>query len=443
MRKLMWSNYLVVFEEDEYIYLHNTITDATYRLSKNEWNLINSFLNNNVNIENENTKKHISELILCGIIVEDTKNEIKQFKNDYLLSIQNSSYGTIYFAPSFNCNLRCKYCIIGENVNDEKKCNKKMSKDIVDQTAKWIFETSKYYCVTNLDILLYGGEPTLSIEENLQLMRKLNDLNNDETNSNKININYKLISNGYNIQIEQIKKLIKLGLNSIQITLDGPPEIHNARRYGINKVRTFDNILKNIITLTQYFKDFVIRVNVDNENAPYISQLVDILYENNLHKSCLLHFNLVDPSDFSSNSGYNEETICFFTQIYKNAFEKGFNVGQWKRYCSLPSKFYFSIDHNGFIYKCPNYMGNNKKIIGNVCTKKIKDSNYCVIKDKCLECKFIGMCNGGCEVMRETSFIGNEYCFSKENYMMTKLYLIAKHKYELPIKKYLKLFNHQ
>ena len=160
--------------------------------------------------------------------------------------------------------------------------------------------------------------------------------------------------NAFKINEEKVRELVDIGVQTIQITLDGPPHIHDKRRYGVNKEKTFNQILENLKYVSKCFKDTVIRINVDDENASHIKELIDILHNNEFDRKCMLHFNLVDPSNFSEESGYNEVTVNAFKGIYDYAFSKGFNVAPWRRYCSMPSKFYFAIDPDGNIYKCSN-----------------------------------------------------------------------------------------
>lgn len=54
-----------------------------------------------------------------------------------------------------------------------------------------------------------------------------------------------------------------LDIKSVQITIDGPPEIHNKRRKVINGEDSFDVILRNIRNIYDLL-DITIRINVDS-----------------------------------------------------------------------------------------------------------------------------------------------------------------------------------
>ena len=149
----------------------------------------------------------------------------------------------------------------------------------------------------------------------------------------------------------------------------------------------------------------------------------------------MLHFNLVDPSDYSDDSGHNDETISAFKPIYSYAFSKDFNIAPWRRYCSLSSKFYFAVDPAGAVYKCSNYLGMKSKAIGDIFSGVPIDNMFGKIEERCYQCKYVGVCNGGCIVMRETSKYGLDHCFAKANHDMIQAYYEALSKPQI-IEKY-------
>ena len=424
MKDLKWSNYIVAFDDVKKTYLFKSITETLYSLPTEEYRTIDSYIKDGAKIIDDTIRRHISELYLDGMIVDREIDEVELFKSSFLNKMNASKHGVIYFAPSLKCNLRCKYCIIGDSVeNSCESLGNDMTNEDAIQTAKWTYQMCNRHSIDELKVILYGGEPTMMHRTHLLFLKTLNSI--IEQNEKIIKLNTMIITNGFKIDKEKAAELVDIGVQTIQITLDGPPHVHDKRRYGINKEKTFNQILENLEYVSKRFKNTVIRINVDDENANHIKELIDILHSNEFERKCMLHFNLVDPSDFSEESGYNEVTVNAFKGIYDYAFSKGFNVAPWRRYCSMPSKFYFAIDPHGNIYKCSNYLGTSGKEIGNVYSGINYDYNFGHIKDSCYACNYVGICNGGCEVMRETSKIGTDYCFSKVNGDMLKAYYLA------------------
>ena len=420
---MKWSIYIACFEFDDSVMLYKSITDTLFELSKNEYRIINQFLESgNSKQLSDGIKNHISELYLNKFIVENNIDEVELFKRKYLKEITEAQTGTVYFAPSFLCNLKCTYCIIGESVNNS--CHEtRMQRHIVEKSAEYVYEKAKKRNIKKLNVILYGGEPILSWESNICFIKKLAELNHGQ----EVSVEYTFVTNGYDMPNEIVNEILYLGVKNLQITLDGPRHIHDARRMGAHGEKTFDIILENLYHYCSRFKNVVIRINVDNTNVESICELINILEGKELNKHCLLHLNLVDPSDYSEASGYNRETIDRFDEIYKHAYSKGFRVAPWRRFCSISSKMYLAIDPQGNIYNCPNDMDVPEKVIGNVCNIKSEDRVKSDLSERCAACCFVGICNGGCQVMRQTSDIGRDYCFKAVNYQMTKSYFGAKY----------------
>ena len=424
MKNLKWSNYLVLFEGDKKTFLFKSITETLYSLPTEEYKAIDSYIKYGEKALDDTTKRHIAALYLDGMVVDREIDEVEIFKSSFLEKMNTSEHGVIYFAPSLKCNLRCKYCIIGESVeNSCESSGRDMTNKDTIQAAEWTYQMCNNHSIGELKVILYGGEPTMMHKTHLLFLKTLNSLIGQ--NEKKIKLNTMVITNGFRINKEKLIELVDIGVQTVQITLDGPPHIHDKRRYGVNKEKTFNQILENLEYVSEHFKKTVIRINVDDENASHIKELVDILYGKGFERKCMLHFNLVDPSDFSEESGYNEVTVNAFKGIYDYAFSKGFDVAPWRRYCSMPSKFHFAIDPGGDIYKCSNYLGTSGKEIGNIYSGIHCDYNFGHIKDGCYACNYVGICNGGCDAMRETSKIGANYCFSKVNGAMLKAYYLA------------------
>lgn len=420
---MKWSLYIACFEFDDSVMLYKSITDTLFELTKNEYRLINHFLENgNSRHLSDGIKNHISELYLNRFIVDNNIDEVELFKREYLKEITEAQTGTVYFAPSFLCNLKCTYCIIGESVNSSG-CGTSMQSHIVEKSAEYVYKTAVRRNIKKLNVILYGGEPILSWVSVIYFIQKLSEINDGK----EVGIEYTLVTNGYDMPDDIVNEILSLGVKNLQITLDGPRHIHDTRRIGAHGEKTFDIILENLCHYCLRFKNVVIRINVDNTNVESICELINILESKELNKHCLLHLNLVDPSDYSDASGYNGETINRFDEIYKHAYSKRFRVAPWRRFCSMSSKMYLAIDPQGNIYNCPNYMDVPEKVIGNVCNIKNEDHVISNLSERCAACCFVGICNGGCQVMRQTSDIGGDYCFKTVNYQMVKSYFGAKY----------------
>lgn len=419
--KLKWSQYNIFYKskDEEFTILTNSLTNNVYKLKNDFIEKIEIFLITGV-IEDD-LKKYISELYIDNFLVDDSLDESQMFKLLQEKEKGNINVGNVYFIPSFDCDFRCSYCILGKNVDTSSF--DRMTKTNVIKTAEWLYDCANNLNIKTLQILLFGGEPMLSHKENLLLMDELNGRNNS------IQIKYSLITNGYLLSPELLEDLISRNLSSVQITLDGPEKIHDSRRRYIDGSGTFKKIINNLMKIIQYDIQIIIRINVDEENSTYIIELIEYLYTLNLNKRVLLHIVPVDPSSYSSISGYTLNALKAYDSIYQVAFEKNFNVQKWKRFCSISSKMNFSINSSGDVYPCPNYVGNKDyKIadINNGFTDNYYDFFQKKLDDSCVKCKYVGICNGGCLNMKQLANT-NKCIFFQANYLIDKSYTLAKY----------------
>ena len=132
---------------------------------------------------------------------------------------------------------------------------------------------------SSISIKWYGGEPLIEFNKIVQITNEVKPLFE--------NFSASIITNGYLLTPDKIEQFEELGIRQIQITLDGPEEIHNKRRPLKNGKGSFNQILRNIDYLFSVNeKIFVtIRVNIDRSNENMYGDIYN--YLGNRFKGCL------------------------------------------------------------------------------------------------------------------------------------------------------------
>lgn len=308
-------------------------------------------------------------------------------------------------APTLACNFKCIYCY---ETSKPGIMSSNVAKKIVDFVK---FESDQ---IKNLNISWYGGEPLLAKELIYSLSNKFIEICNEKN----IEYNAFIISNGSLLDEDTISELIECQVRGIQITIDGPPEIHNSRRVNKANIGTFDLLIENINKLLKTNKiEVVLRINVDKKNDSEVDKLIAILDERLVNKDVKITFGQVTAyteacrtieGDCYNNGEFAVKLLQYYNILVKYGFDEynEFPYPEVKlNYCCAELMNSFVIDPEGYLYKCWNEVGNISGAVGN-----IKNDLYDVTcykngkwlkrnpfdNSKCINCSLLPVCMGGC-----------------------------------------------
>lgn len=430
MKKIRYNRYVELVESntDKFI-LNNLITNDIYAVSKTAVEKIDEYIKEG-KIESEAIKRDISQLYCSGFLIDDSISEEDEIAAMHakIDSDSISPLGTVYFMPTLACNFRCVYCVIGTQIekNQNKTCDRYMDDETIIQSAKYIVNEALEKGRKELKIILFGGEPSLAVKQNLLLMKTVNEL--VKAHNDALKVGYLMISNGYALNEKVIDELMENGLVHVQVTLDGNKETHDRRRFFINGSGTFEKIVENMKMLATKKLSIALRVNVDQDNCDSIEDLLRYIKEENLAERIGVQFAPTDPSDFSTNTGYTTEVLSKFDHYYEVAASCGISFWPWQRHCSLNDDGFYAIAPTGEIYKCPTCVGIEGLAVGSVYDKELKQmpERYRTVSDRCERCEYYPACKGGCLPMRDGANLP-DFCFKEANSTIKKTFL--KNKY--------------
>lgn len=190
------------------------------------------------------------------------------------------------FIPTYECNLRCPYCFETETrveLGKLKVLQNVMFPEMVDAAYKCMdmlvagrFPGRAEEKQRGGKITLYGGEP-LTLET-LPIVEYIFE------EGVKRGYNFSAITNG--VDLHHFLHLLGPGkIDFLQITLDGPKEIHNRKRIGPRyKGGTYDRIVENIKLALATGVHVSVRFHVDFNNIARTKELADDLKRENLHE---------------------------------------------------------------------------------------------------------------------------------------------------------------
>jgi uncharacterized protein len=423
MNNLYISRYNLDFEikcngKKEYI-LFNPLSGAIDIVKKEVIDGLKKLKNSNKQkIFDDDT---IAELIKRGYIFNnenEEKEKLLHYHGKYKKYISKAPLVFILI-PTYNCNLNCTYCFEGK----EKKSGL-ISDAVLDRMLKTMSEiVQENPTHSRPQVMLFGGEPLLKSKKQEKVVEKI--LNECKEKGYYLRI----LTNGVNLKYYS-KMIKKYSPDALQISLDGPKEIHDKRRVFSDGRGSFDKIVEGIDEIIGSKTKVYIRINVDTENIDYLPELADFIIEKKWHKKegTVIYSSAV--TDFSC-TGYSKNTIPkelllkkildmtkkyeqlkilnfetwtdLWNILYPIIFKKSFPFSPTFNHCGAYDNN-FSFDLNGNIYTCGAYSGRKDFQIGCFYPKIIYDKkefnkwrNRNILNiEKCSKCKYSLLCGGGC-----------------------------------------------
>lgn len=164
--------------------------------------------------------------------------------------------------PSFGCNLACTYCY----------------QELFDPSAAGLIATEAIEAFfAHVDrhhagesprpyVTLFGGEPLRDTPAHHDRIGRFLD------GAAARGLEVAVVTNGYDLAAF-VERLAAGPVKEVQVTLDGPPAIHDRRRPHASGAGTFDRIAAGIDLLLAASIPVNLRVVVDRENLPALPQL--------------------------------------------------------------------------------------------------------------------------------------------------------------------------
>jgi len=410
---------------------------------------------------NEADEELINTLVRRGYLFESEEKE-----TDFLCK-QRKVYNTLtdnkisfVICPTMACNLRCTYCFESEEV----RCNSKIMTDTqIENIFKHVKKISLERRPRHAVIELFGGEPLLPAT------REINEKIFEFARKNEMEIT--VISNGTHINTYKELILKYKDILNFQITIDSIRDIHDKRRVRIDKSGTFDIICDGIDILLEIGARTNVRVNVDRENVETLRDFVEFIKSRGWNKkNDIFRCDIAPVTDHHASN--NLDNLMPEHQIVKKALEqfpdydpsnsffklamfrvlghlnKSLNLN-WKadsyynfHYCEANILQFYVFTPDGYIYACPEAVGDPKLSIGRY------DENIELIPEKvnswegrdvfriprCRDCKIAPFCGGGCAyaAIKVNGNIDEPVCDDAENVLAEyiesiKDFIIAKY----------------
>jgi uncharacterized protein len=353
------------------------------------------------------------DILLKNKIICDDELELETIV-EYRYSLSNNPLTLhLMIHSTLNCNFKCPYCF---QLSYSKEM---MNLDVADAIVAFIERYFQKNALTNLDITWTGGEPLLAIDVIEYIALKLKYVG--------IKSSMRMISNGSLLDDKMARRIVNIGVSSIQITIDGLYDNHNERRSDNNN-DSFSKIISNIDNLLNNYSSILIkfRVNLDVSNINNYLSILKYLKNKYQDKNYLVYPELV--RNYHSNSHINtltkESSIGFYFEMFKaNALDPKHIFSKPSSFCIRKSRYSFAIGPDGSIYDCELHVGNKSKTISHIKDQVRlmqylnKDKQIIFFSKECETCSLLPICNYGCIYNKENNVCGDgEHCHLIKNY---------------------------
>lgn len=262
------SRYTVIFrtEKGEAI-LHNSFMGAIACIPSKKFSEIEGLLYQEFpeeHLDNDSLK----DLCDNGFFFPSHIDEQK-FVDQVLQRESNSGNFDLILLPHENCNFRCSYCY-------ESHKGGAMEPSVI-QGLKNLVRNKASQC-RSLDVRWFGGEPLLA----LNIIDELSNSFMESCDHNGIDYRSQITTNGYLLTPKVLDFLLKRKVKYFQITLDGPPKIHDRCRKLAGGGETFARIFENLLAMQKTEADFSVsvRVNFTEESLPEMQEFFSMMSEN-------------------------------------------------------------------------------------------------------------------------------------------------------------------
>lgn len=345
----------------------------------------------------------IKALTRLGMLIDDSAREREEMLSFPETLDNMSSTLRVLVTLGMGCNFGCHYCYEGE----------KSGGQLSDTTITQLISCIQNLCtekIRKLRLDFYGGEPLLYTER----IRKLVDRLQPWAVQQKISFSFSLVSNGSLLTAQVVGELLGIGLGSVRITIDGPPEFHNQSRPYKNGRPSFETIIKNVKECCRLVP-ISIGGNYSRSNYQYFQELLDIFLENNLGPAQLksVNFSPIMQTGKSRRQGYKGgcawcgEPWVGDAAVFLRAetLRRGFAVNRLSPSpCMMQRENIFMVNWDGLFYKCPVLI-NRPEFSAGALPGLPDHARMAQAKDwqedeQCCACRYLPLCFGGCAVMR-------------------------------------------
>jgi uncharacterized protein len=340
--------------------------------------------------------------------------------------------------PTYGCNLACAYCFEGTELPTRHEV---MTGEQVSHLFSALGQLSAAVPGRQRQLVLFGGEPLLPSTEAVigEILRRAGDAG----------LIVQIVTNGTHVVLfAPTLSRHRENIQGLQITLDGPRDIHDARRNRRGGQGSFDAVVQGVEQALEIGLEVNVRVNLDAHNLPSLPALVEFMEMRGWVGRAGFQCQLAPVTDHLGTSPYPhrlredqlvEPVLALWRQRPELRKTLDFHLFRVLNHLitvtspdgrsrSLPRFHYCEADRgevmtfgpDGLIYPCPETIGNAAHAVGvyspryRLWQRRLKSwqGRSVMALPECQGCNIATFCGGGCAYAATRKFgsPGHGFC---------------------------------
>lgn len=431
------SAYNVIIDNEDGFVFYNQISGALLLFGRKEFEEYRKISKGNFYVDGF----FLETLRENGFVKKKSFDEVKYMEKKYEEVKHKAFDKHLTIVPTDKCNLGCFYCY------EDKSQWKNMSEDTIEKTKEFVRVFLESSPTNKLNLTWFGGEPTL----NLSCIEEISAFVKEICAKEGIKLYQYMVSNGTNFNEKVVRRIKQIGVEGLQITIDGFKEDHDSSRpylasmnidemspvqveqrrkiepnfgrflniLGQEPVQkkeksTYEDIMKGLLILQRNGFEVSLRCNINASNAGNYHRLIEDLESTGLtsrdESGGIITPYVAQIFNHDGNKELRDMTREEFSEFEIGVKNKHCgstaataNISHFNgESCMANKKYSFCISQSGKLTKCWHHASNEKYVIGDVSDLRLAAvgvvDDFSPFKDgECLSCSVLPTCLGGCK----------------------------------------------
>lgn len=334
-----------------------------------------------------------------GVVVESRAAEEQAFAA-WLRGVKEDSRTlSALISTSYACNLACTYCF-----QEQVMSGKTMTATTADATAAFLGGRLLELKPAQVELVFIGGEPLLHphlIERIASALKPLCD-------QHGVRLSFQIVTNGTLLTRSLVERLLPLGLDLVQVTIDGDECSHGITRVDKKGRNTFQATWAAVLACAPLVP-VAIQGNYTEANLHGFLPLLERARKDGLDprrvprikfKPALAALGTPEDAGIDSCTWSNarpEVQLALGDAVRAFGFQPHDHLELGP--CAIHQINHYSIGAEGLVYKCPGFVGKPEWATGSVAdglSERHRQLNRLANTRECGGCTFRPTCAGGC-----------------------------------------------